>query len=78
VILLDREIVIGPGAGAHIRADQLPSPVVLIRSGEELACRSADEIMIDGRPAGNAADLPRGANVSIGSLRFVISREQRP
>ncbi|MGD0137933.1 MAG: hypothetical protein ABSD28_03590 [Tepidisphaeraceae bacterium] len=78
VILLDREIVIGPGAGAHVRADELPSPVVLIRSPEGLACRSADEITIDGRRAGNAANLPEGAHVSIGSLRFVISREQRP
>jgi hypothetical protein len=78
VILLDREIVIGPGGGAHIRADELASPVVLMRSGEGLACRSADEITIDGRPAGNAANLPQGAHVSIGSLRFVISREQRP
>jgi len=78
VILLDREIVIGPGAGAHVRADELASPVVLMRSGEGLACKSADEITIDGRPAGNSVNLPPGANVSIGSLRFVISREQRP
>jgi tetratricopeptide (TPR) repeat protein len=77
VILFDREIVIGPGAGAHIRADELPAPVVLVRSGEGLACRSAAEILIEGRPAGNAADLPLGAHISIGSLRFVISREQR-
>jgi hypothetical protein len=78
VILLDREIVIGPGGGAHIRADELASPVVLMRSGEGLACRSATEITIDGRPAGNAANLPQGAHISVGSLRFVISREQRP
>ncbi|MGD0461188.1 MAG: hypothetical protein ABSB74_01750 [Tepidisphaeraceae bacterium] len=78
VILLDREIVIGPGGSAHIRADELPAPVVLMRSDEGLACRSAAEIVIDGQPMGKAANLPTGANISIGSLRFVLSREQRP
>jgi hypothetical protein len=78
VILLDREIVIGPGAGAHIRADQLSAPVVLVRGDSGFVCRSAAEIQIDGRLAGANAILPPGAHVTIGSLSFVISREERP
>ena len=77
VILLDREIVIGPGGSAHIRCDELPAPVVLVRSDDGLACRSAAEIMIDGQAMGKAANLPTGVPVSIGSLRLVISGEDR-
>jgi len=76
-ILLDREIIIGPGSAAHVRADTLSAPVVLRRTPTGLACRSATPITIDDRPAGNAADLPAGAAISIASLRFVISGEQR-
>lgn len=78
VILLDREIVIGPGSCAHIRADQLPGAVVLIRGEAGFACRSGTDITIDGKNIGKTANLPTGEAISIGSLRFVISREQRP
>ena len=78
VILLDREIVIGAGSNVHIRADQLPAPVVLVRSNEGLALRSAGEILVDGQRVENTPNLPIGAAISIGTLRFVISREQRP
>jgi hypothetical protein len=78
VILLDREIVIGPGAGAHIRSDELPAPVVLVRSDQGLACRSAAEITIDGKPIGTGVNLPAGVPISIGSLGLVISRQETP
>jgi hypothetical protein len=78
VILLDREIVIGPGGGAHIRCDQLPASVVLVRGDEGLACRSDAEIKIDGQPMANTANLPTGVPISIGSLRLVISRQETP
>jgi hypothetical protein len=41
VILLDRELVIGPGSASHIRADQISEPIALhIRDGR-LWCRSS-------------------------------------
>jgi hypothetical protein len=40
VILLDRDLVIGPGSTAHIRSDQLTEPIVLnVRDGK-LWCRN--------------------------------------
>jgi hypothetical protein len=35
VILLDRDLIIGPGAASHVRTDQLTQPLVLqVRSGQ--------------------------------------------
>jgi hypothetical protein len=78
VILMDREIVIGPGSAVHIRADQLSAPLVLIRNDDGSSFRSTADVEIDGRTLSKNAVLPLGVAISIGSLRFVISREQRP
>jgi len=75
VLLLDREIILGPGSSAHVRVDDLTAPVVLQRRGDGLFCRSAAEVSVDNKPAGNAADIPVGAHVSVGSLHFVVARE---
>jgi hypothetical protein len=75
VLLMDREIIIGPGAAAHVRVDDLAAPVVLQRRGEGLYCRSAAEICVDARRAGNATDISPGAHVQVGSLHFVVARE---
>jgi hypothetical protein len=76
VVLLDRELIMGPGPAAHIRADELTAPVVIQRRGETITCRCAAEISIDGKPAGRNADIQPGANVAIGPVRFVIAREE--
>lgn len=77
VLLMDREIIIGPGSSAHIRADDLPAPLVLQRRGDGLFCRSTTEMTVNEKPVGLAAEVPLGAHVSVGSLRFVVVREQR-
>jgi len=77
VILLDREIIIGPGASSHIRADDLATPVVLQRRGDSLFCRSSGAISINDQPAGNAAEVAAEARVAVGPLHFVVVREQR-
>jgi hypothetical protein len=78
VLLLDREIIIGPGSAAHVRSDDLAAPIVLQRRGEGLFCRSTLEISIDGKSVGTASDIPMGSHISVGSLHFVVAREQRP
>lgn len=78
IILMDREIIIGPGSAAHVRVDDLPAPLVLQRRGDALYCRSASEILIDDKSSGNAADIPAGARVSVGSLHFVVAGDPRP
>lgn len=78
VLLMDHEIIIGPGSAAHVRSDDLAAPVVLQRRGEGLFCRSALEISIDGKSAGTAADIPMGAQIGVGSIHFVVARETKP
>jgi hypothetical protein len=73
LVLMDREIIIGPGSTAHIRADELSAPVVLQMRGKGLFCRSAAQISVDDRPAGTSAEVPVGASVSIGPVRFVVA-----
>ena len=78
VLLLDREIIIGPGSTAHIRVDDLAAPVVLQKRGAGLLCRSAGQIAINDTPAGTMAEILENAPISIGSLRFVVVREPGP
>jgi hypothetical protein len=78
VLLMGREIIIGPHSSAHVRADELAAPMVLQRRGEQMICRSGGQICIDGNPMGNTAEVLPGCRVSLGSLRFVIAREKRP
>jgi hypothetical protein len=74
VILLDRSMVIGPGASAHIRADDLAAPAILhVRDGR-LFCNTSEEITVDGRPMDRQAGLPLGAQIKIGPVTMVIRR----
>lgn len=72
VVLMDRSLVIGPGTATHVRADDLPAPVVLhVRDGR-LFCNTDQEITVDGRPMDRQGGLPLNAQVRIGPLSMVI------
>ena len=68
VVLMDREIVIGAGAGDHIRAMDLAEKAILQRRGSGLAVRCGAKTI----------DVSLDAPVNVGTLRLVVSREQRP
>jgi tetratricopeptide (TPR) repeat protein len=72
VILLDRDLVLGPGPTSHVRVPGLMSPVVLnLRTG---VLRPSVEAIAEGRPLGRDAGIPFGVPVSAGGASFVISR----
>ena len=75
VILFDREMILGPGPAAHVRVDSLSGPAVLQRQGGGLACRAADPVLIDGRPAGTEAHIMPGVHVNIGPIGVILVRE---
>lgn len=75
VILFDREMILGPGPAAHVRVDSLSGPAVLQRHSGGLACRAADPVLIDGRPAGTEPLITPGAHVTIGPLGLILVRE---
>jgi tetratricopeptide (TPR) repeat protein len=68
VVLMDREIVIGPTTADHIRAVDLAEPAILQRRGNAWTVRLANQTV----------DLVPNVPVQIGTLRLVATREQRP
>jgi len=73
VILLDRQMILGPGSSAHIRAEQLSKPAILhIREGR-LLCRASDPVTVDDRPMDDRTGIPLGAHVRVGPVSLVIT-----
>jgi len=75
VILLDRDLIIGPGNGAHVRADHLPGNVMLVVRDGRLIVQSDALVTIDGKPANRLSGIPLGGHVDVGgTLSFVITQ----
>jgi len=73
VILLDRQMILGPGPSAHIRAEQLSKAAIFhIREGR-LLCRAADAVMVDDRPMDERMGIPLSAHVRVGPVSLVIT-----
>lgn len=74
VILLDRELVVGPGAGAHVRIDELPEKIVLhVRDGR-LFVQTKEALLVAGREVAPRTPVPVGSHVKAGGVSFVITR----
>jgi tetratricopeptide (TPR) repeat protein len=72
VILLDRDVVIGATATAHVRASGLTEPLMLnLRNG---LLRPSLPATASGKPLGREEGLPLGVPVSAGGAGFVITR----
>jgi tetratricopeptide (TPR) repeat protein len=74
VILMDRELVIGPGPSAHVRADDLPARAVLQPADGRLLCRTDCELTRESRPVDPAEGIPFDSPVRIGPLGMVVNR----
>ena len=72
VILMDRDLVLGPGPSAHVRVPGLAQPLVLNLRGGLL--RTSVEATVDGRAVPRTEGLPVGVPISAGGATFVISR----
>ena len=74
LVLLDRELILGPGPSAHIRADELPEPAVLHLKDGRLYCQTKNEISIEDQPADRNSPIPIGRHVRVGAVTFVVTR----
>jgi hypothetical protein len=74
VILMDRELVIGPESTCHIRKEDLRENVVLFFRNGGLACRTGLEVFVDGRPMAKSGELTPEARVKIGALAFTMGK----
>ncbi len=74
VILMDRSIVIGPGASAHVRVDDLTAPMILKAEGDGLTAKVAEPMTADGDPLDPRGGLPMGERLCVGPVAFVVTK----
>lgn len=73
-ILLDREIIVGPGTSAHIRAQRSLEPWALYLQEGEMHCRTKEKIEIEGKTQEHNCPLPLEKPIKIGDISLVITR----
>ena len=64
VLLMAESLVLGPQETSHIVCPRWPFDLVLFRQGEELWCRGAGELVIDGKPCDGEGRLTLDSHVS--------------
>jgi len=72
VLLMDRELVIGPGPSAHVRTREGTEQLTIQISEGRLLCRCDRPMTVDGTPAGTVAAVAPGNRVEAGALSFAI------
>jgi hypothetical protein len=73
IILMDRDILIGPNEGSHILAESLDQTIALFAQNGKLFCKAKDKILIDDKPASSRAGLPVDKQIRIGQISLVIT-----
>ena len=74
VVLMDRELILGPGAAVHVRAEHLSDRAVLHLRDGRLLCRTTSPLTVDRKPMDPADGIPLGVPVRIGPVGLVITR----
>ena len=74
VILLDRELILGPGPLTHIRADRLTEKAIMFLHGGRLFCRSKAQVTLDANLIDRSTPLPLDKPVKIGELSLVLTK----
>ena len=73
VILMDRELIIGPGPAAHVRCDDLAQSILLCVRDGQLVCQAKSDVYVDEHAAGRLAAIGAGCHVRVGDLRLVVT-----
>jgi hypothetical protein len=73
ILLMDRELIVGPLASAHVRTKDSTEQLVL-QAGDDgtLLGRASEVIAIDGSPKDRIAQIAVGARVTVGNLSLVV------
>ena len=74
IVLMDRDILIGPYTNNHIRTDQLSDVAAIFAQNGRLLCRAKDGVSVDGRPFDPSVGLTIDKRVEIGKLSMVVAR----
>jgi hypothetical protein len=73
IILMDRDILIGPTEGSHILAESLDETVALFTQNGRLLCRAKDKILVDDKTVSSTAGLPLNKQIRIGQISLVLT-----
>jgi len=73
-ILLDREIIIGPGPTSHIRIDQLGEKLILFVNDGRLFCRSKMPVMANEVHIERSTPLGLDTQIRVGELSFILTK----
>jgi len=73
IILMDRDILVGPNAGSHIVAESVDETVTLFAQNGRLLCKAKQRILVDNEPVGSTAGLPVDKQIRIGEISLVLT-----
>jgi len=73
IILMDRDILIGPTEGSHILAESLNETIALFTQNGRLLCRTKDKILVDEKTVSSTAGLPVNKQIRIGQISLVLT-----
>jgi hypothetical protein len=73
IILMDRDILIGPTAGSHILAESLDETIALFAQNGRLLCKARERILVDDKPVSSTAGLPIDKQIRIGQISLVLT-----
>jgi hypothetical protein len=74
IILMDRDILVGPYANNHIRTEHVKDPIALFAQNGRLLCRAHESIFVDGREFDPNVGLAVNRPVKVGRLSMVVAR----
>jgi len=75
IVLMDRDVVIGPGGAAHIRVDSLNDPVVLVHRDGQLFLRGGTAVTMGEQPIDENTPLQPGQPIRGAGFGFVITAQ---
>jgi uncharacterized protein Yka (UPF0111/DUF47 family) len=77
VILMDREILIGPECNNHIQTGQIDKAMTLFLKDKSIYCRAQQVMTVDGRPLDSGQALPMDKQIGAGDIRFCLNTYRR-
>jgi hypothetical protein len=73
IILMDRDILIGPTSGCHILADFLDETITLCIQNGRLVCKTREKILVDNKPVSSSTGLTMKTQIRIGQISMVLT-----
>ncbi|MBN2315425.1 MAG: hypothetical protein JXM79_15960 [Sedimentisphaerales bacterium] len=73
IILMDRDILIGPNAGSHIHAESLEETIALYVKNGRLLCKANQAILVEDKPVSATSGLLIEKPIRIGRMSMVLT-----